>query len=79
MKDTITENCQQVITHPVPGGTFIIMRYGLVFRVFLDSPEGLVEFDQSWILRNRSVLHRISLVASGKIHQAGKEVLTRGH
>lgn len=72
--DTITQNCQQVITHPVPGGTWIIIRYGLIFRVMLDCPEGLVEFDQTWIQRNKSVLFKISLIASQKIHQAGLEV-----
>lgn len=75
-KDTITQNCQQMIIHPVPGGKMIIHRYGLVFRVFLDCAEGMIEFDQNWVQRNKSVLHRISLVAAEKIRQAGLEVNT---
>lgn len=73
-KDTITENRRQAVIAKVPGGTWIIYRYGLVFRVFMDCPEGLVEFDQTWIARHRSQLHQVCLVASGHIHANGLEV-----
>jgi hypothetical protein len=73
-KDTITENRRQAVIAAVPGGKWIIYRYGLVFRVFMDCPEGLVEFDQTWIARHRSQLHQICLAASAQIHNHGLDV-----
>lgn len=72
--EALTKVAHQVIIHPVPGGQIIVYRYGLVFRVFLDCPEGLAEMDQLWVVRHRSQLHRICLAASEKIHRHGVDV-----
>jgi hypothetical protein len=74
----VSNNAQQVIIHPVPGGKFIIMRYGLIFRVLLDSPEGIIEFGQEWIQRNRTPLLKISSAASRMLRNCGLEVEVYG-
>lgn len=77
-KDTITQNAQQVAVHPVPGGTIIAYRYGLVFRVLIESPEGTAEMDQNWVARNRRQLIRIFEASAEKVRKHGLEVHTFG-
>lgn len=72
--DVITENRVQTIIAAVPGGKWIIYRYGLLFRVFLDCPEGVAEFGQGWIARHRTQLYQICLAASEKTRAHGLEV-----
>lgn len=72
--EALTKVAHQVIVHPVPAGQIIVYRYGLVFRVFLDCPEGVAELDQTWVVRHRTRLQQICMAASEKIRRHGLEV-----
>ena len=71
-------NARQNIIHPVPGGNIIIHRYGNVFRVFLDCPEGVVEFPPDWIKARLPQLRTISSVAAKALVNCGIEVEVYG-
>jgi len=73
-----SNNANQIICHPVPGGSMIIIRYGLVFRVILDGPEGLSEMSQEWVRERIAKLRAISSLASRVILNCGLKVEVYG-
>lgn len=73
-----TNNAKIFMVIPVKGGKMIIQRYGLVYRVLLDCPEGVVEFDQHWIKRHRRRLDLVTENGMLATEKHGREVLTYG-
>lgn len=74
-----SNNAQQVIIHPVPGGKMILHRYGNVFRAFIDAPEGLVEMPPEWVKVHYRELRVISSAASRTLVRCGLDVEVYGH
>jgi hypothetical protein len=68
----------QLVISQVPAGKMIIYCYGESYRVFLDSPEDLVEMRQEWVDSHRGALKKTSQAASRTLSQFGLDVQVYG-